>query len=70
MSKELLLEKKKNLIDQYFKDCQAVHDKYAEWRKNNPHVLDGPEIGEEKKIAKVFYSELKKINAELEKLKD
>ena len=70
MTKEELVEKKKKLIKQYFDDCQAISEKYKEWRLKNPHALDGPEIGEEKRIAKIFYSELKKINIELEKLKD
>ena len=69
MTKEELVEKKKKLIKQYFDDCQAISEKYKEWRLKNPHALDGPELVK-KRIAKIFYSELKKINTELEKLKD
>ena len=68
MSRKILIEKKRILINQYFNDCQTIREKYKKWRRNNPHVLDGPEIGEEKKLAEIFYYELRKINAELEKL--
>lgn len=32
MTKEELVEKKKKLIKQYFDDCQAISEKYKEWR--------------------------------------
>ena len=54
MSRKELIDKKRNLIKRYFNDCQAISEKYKKWRKNNPHVLDGPEIGEEKKLAEIF----------------
>lgn len=70
--KELIAERQQ-LIDEHLKQHNELVKKTDSWiKKNWKGGLDGtdPYEEEDRKLKKVFWEKIKKINAELEKLKD
>ena len=74
MSKrEELIAERQQLIDEHLKQHNGLVKKMDNWiKKNWKGGLDGtdPYEEEDRKLKKVFWEKIKKINDEIEKLKD
>lgn len=71
--KDELIAQKEQLYNEHKKEYSKVVDKILEWEeKYGTGGLDSqcPYLREQKELMRIFWEKVKKINAELEQLKD